>query len=441
MNKLFNTKTIVVLTVVYSSLWLNINAQSVYKSDSLTLNIVIDAAIKGHPSVKLAEEALNNSEARIAMAKTGYYPEVDLTANYSNMGPVISLTVPDMGTFHLFPENNYSAALNYRQTIYDFGRTKESIKLENETKELGKQAVEQSKQKLSIAAITNFYSLVYIQAAIKIKDEQISALKTHLANLEKMKATGSATDYQLLSTKVRISAAESQKVDLEASLKGQQAVLNSLMGYDQKTVPVVKSDLFATMPVINNDSLMPYAFRNRDEIRLLEKRKTLAEMKYDLIRLTNDPVISFVATGGMKNGYIPNLNEIRPNYVVGVGMRVPIFDGMKNRYNLQQANSAIASIGYEAESAKLSVTNDVIEAEAHVASSSTKVSQAALQLEAAMEAYSLAETSFSSGIITNLDLLYAGTAVSESRLNLLKSKIDYSTSIYRLRAALGERLY
>jgi outer membrane protein TolC len=148
-----------------------------------------------------------------------------------------------------------------------------------------------------------------------------------------------------------------------------------------------------------------------------------------------------MASGGFKNGYVPYLNEIKPNYVVGVGLRVPIFDGMKNKYNLQQANSAITSIGYEAESAKLSITNEVIEAQAHVASSLTKVSQATIQLEEAVKAYSLAETSFSSGIITNLDLLYASTSVSESRLNLLKSKIDYATSVYRLRAAMGERLY
>jgi outer membrane protein len=410
-------------------------------NDSLSLKTVIEEAISKHPTVMLAEEAVNNSDSRIALAKTGYYPEADLSASYSNLGPVTKLSIPNMGTFQLFPENNYSAALNYRQTIYDFGRTSGNIKLEKEAKELNMQSVEQSKQRLSILAITNFYTLVYIQAAIKIKEEQIATLNNHLSSLEKMKATGSATEYQLLSTRVRISAAESQKVDLQTSLKSLQASLNSLMGQDQSVIPVVKSDLFAEVPLIRSDSLMPFAYDNRDELRLIEKRKSLAALRYNLIKLTNDPVISFMASGGFKNGYVPNLGEIKPNYVVGVGLRVPIFDGMKNKYNLQQANSAITSIGYEAESTKLSITNEVIEAQAHVASSSTKVNQAAIQLEEAMKAYSLAETSFSSGIITNLDLLYASTAVSESRLNLLKSKIDYATSVYRLRAAMGERLY
>jgi outer membrane protein len=44
-------------------------------------------------------------------------------------------------------------------------------------------------------------------------------------------------------------------------------------------------------------------------------------------------------------------------------------------------------------------------------------------------------------VITNLDLLDATLTVAESRLQLLKSKIDYSVSLYRLKMALGDRLY
>ena len=39
-------------------------------------------------------------------------------------------------------------------------------------------------------------------------------LNEHLDYVEKMRATGSATEYQVLATKVKISTVESQKVDL-----------------------------------------------------------------------------------------------------------------------------------------------------------------------------------------------------------------------------------
>jgi outer membrane protein len=410
-------------------------------TDSLSLKNIIERVVTSYPSIKVAEEAINSADIRIGAAKTVYNPVVDMNASFANLGPVTKLTIPSFGTFQLYPGNNYSASLNLQQLVYDFGRTRQNIELENENKALSANTLEQVKQKLSLFAVNNFYTMVFLQAAIKIKDEQLLALGEHLQYVEKMIATGSATEYQLLSTKVRISTVESQKVDLVASLTAQQAALNSLIGNDQSNHPIVKNELIVDQPVISSDSLLSYAFHNRDEIQLNDKRSSLAELRYDMAKLQNKPVLSLQASGGAKNGYIPYLERLTPNYVVGVGLRVPIFDGMKNKYNVSQAQSAITTLSYESEITKRNISNELYEAEAYMFAAEKKISQFELQLAQALKAYSLAETSFKSGTITNLDLLDANTSVSESMLMLLKSRIDYATSIYKLKAALGERLY
>jgi len=410
-------------------------------NDSLSLKEIIGLAISTHPTVKEAEETINNANNRINLAKTGYYPEVDMNANYSNIGPVTTLRIPDIGSIKLFPENNYSASLNFRQVIYDFGRTRKNVEFENENKAISEQTLEQTKQKLSLLAVNNFYTLLFLQSAIRIKEEQLSGLNEHLNNINKMVATGSATEYQVLSTKVRISAIESQKVDIEAAINTQQAFLNTLIGNDQASNPVVKNELNAILEVIPSDSLMTYAMKHRDDVILNQKRISLAELKYGITRLQYNPVLSFSATGGAKNGYVPYLDEIRPNYVLALGMRIPIFDGMKTKFNLSQVKSAITSLSYESDYIRRNVSNDLVDAETYMFSSEKKVVQYSLQLEQALKAYSLAVISFNTGIITNLDLLDSNTSVSESRLLLLKAKIDYAASIYKLKAALGERIY
>jgi outer membrane protein len=417
------------------------NVKPKAESDSLSLNEIIKVIVSTHPTVKIAEEAINNANARIGLARTGYYPTADVTASFANIGPVTKITIPSFGSIALYPANNYSASINYNQVVYDFGRTRQNIDLENENKALGEESIEQVKQKLSLVAVNNFYSLVYLQAAIKIKDEQIAALREHLNQVEKMMATGSATEYQVLSTKVKISTVESQKVDLVAALTAQQASLNSLTGNTASTNPVVKNELTVELPVIPADSVLSYAYHNRDEMIINQKRTSLAELRYGMARLQNKPMLSFEASAGAKNGYIPDLAKLTPNYVLGLGLRVPIFDGMKTRYAVSQARSAITSISYETENAKRNISNELYEAEAYLEAAEKKVSQFDLQLAQALKANSLAETSFKSGIITNLDLLDANTSVSESRLMLLKAKIDYAASVYKLKAALGQRLY
>jgi outer membrane protein len=368
-------------------------------NDSLTLKDVIEHVVASYPTVKAAKEAINNADARIGLAKTSYNPVFDMTASFANLAPVIKFTFPELGTFQLYPNNNYSASVNYEQLVYDFGRTRQNIELENENKAISEQTLEQVKQKLSLFSINNFYTLVFLQTAIKIKDEELAALNEHLQYIEKMMATGSATEYQVLSTKVKISTVESQKVDLNASLIAQQASLNSLLGNDQITTPIVKNELLIDPPVIPSDSILSYAFHNRDEVLINEKKATLAELRYDLTKLQNRPLLSLEASAGAKNGYIPDLNKFTPNYVVGLGLRVPLFDGMKNKYNLSQAQSAITSLSYESEFTRRNISNEVYEAEAYMLAAKKKVSQFDLQLKQALKAYSLAETSFKSGEI------------------------------------------
>jgi outer membrane protein len=410
-------------------------------TDSLALKEIIKLVITTHPTVKVAEEAINNADSRIGLAKTGYNPEIDLTGSFSNLGPVTKLTIPDMGTFQLYPSNNYSAAVNYRQVVYDWGRTRQNIDFENQNKLINEQTLEQVKQRLSFIAVNYFYTLLFLQSAIRIKEEELAALDEHLGQVNKMMETGSATEYQVLSTKVRISAVESQRVDLIAALTAQQASMNSLIGSDQSTNPIVRTELTSELPVLPSDSLLSFALHNRDEVILNQEKTSLAELRYGMVKLVNKPTLNLIASGGAKNGYVPYLEEIKANYVIGVGFRVPIFDGSKNKYNLLQARSAITSLSYESEYTKRNVSNELIDAEVYMLASEKKVTQYNLQLEQAIKAYLLAETSFKAGVITNLDLLDSNTSVSESRLLLLKAKIDYSASIYKLKAALGERLY
>jgi outer membrane protein len=413
---------------------------SASQSDSLSLKSLIAEVISTHPTIKGAEEALKNADARIGLARTGYYPVVDAGANFSTIGPVMKFTIPDMGTFQLYPENNYSAIVNFRQVIYDFGRTRTNIDIENEGKIIGEKTLDQVRQKMALATINNFYTLAFLQHAIKIMDEQLSTLQAHLKYIETLKSTGSATDYQVLSTKVKISTEESQKSDLIAALAIQQAYLCSLTGKSDR-IPVVKEELDAPAPMTTCDSLLSFAYNNRDEMAINREKSVLAGLKYKLIKTLDKPIINFVATGGAKNGYLPDLNQLKANYAVGVGISIPIFDGMKTRYNLLQAKSAINSLNFEDEGTRRNITSEIKEAKEYIISAMQKEQQFKLQLEQAQKAYSLAETSFRSGTITNLELLDANTAVSESRLMLLKARIDYAASIYRLKTALGERLY
>jgi outer membrane protein len=409
--------------------------------DSLSLNAIISEVVQNHPMVKKAMEDLNASDAKIGLAESNYLPNVDFTSSYSRIGPIPTISIPNMGSFSFVPHDNYSAAINVNQTIYDFGKTEKNVLIEKQGKELNLKSVEQVKQKLSQAVIANYFSLVYLQEALKIKDEQLNTLNEHLNFIKKKQETGSATQYEILTTQVRISTIENQKTDIETAHQVQVCQLNSLLGKPESTTQQVKNELSISMPNQQNDILITSAMQNRDEMKLASEKAKLAELRYNLTDAQNNPVFNAFLSGGVKNGYTPYLYDPRANFVAGVGVKIPIFDGKRNKFNLVQAQSAIQVNDQETEIARRGIVNEVVESEANVKASQKKVEQGELQLQQATQAYSLAKVRFESGVITNLELLEGSTAVSESRLQLLKAKIDYTVSIYKLKSAIGERLY
>ncbi|MFT3751384.1 MAG: TolC family protein [Paludibacter sp.] len=191
------------------------------------------------------------------------------------------------------------------------------------------------------------------------------------------------------------------------------------------------------------DSLLNIAYANRNELKIARQKEEISKSRLDYIKVQNNPSLNAFASGGLKNGYFNSKFEDtgKLNYAVGVGIKVPIFDANRSKYLKTMATSDYEGNQQETELAKRSITTEIVECRANAESALKKVKQSELQLQQAEQAYELAEVSYKAGSLTNLDLLYSSTAVSESKLALFKTKIDYTVSLQRLKIALGEKLY
>ena len=420
-----------------------VHGQNTGKStgDSLSLQGILNEVIHNYPAIRKAQIDIESSEAKIGLAKTAYLPDVNVSASYTLIGPTSSISIPNLGTFQLYPANNYSAMLNISESIYDFGKTDKNVAYEKQNKELTGFSIEQLKQKLSAMMVGNYYSIVFLQEAIRIKDEELATLNEHLNFVQKKEATGSATKYEILTTKVRISAIENQKTDLLTALQIQQSQLNSFLGKSQDTKLLVKKELLSTQILVPNDSLFSFAYDHRNEMKIVMQKGKLADTRLKMVNSQNNPSLNFFGSGGLKNGYLPDISILTANYAVGIGLKVPLFDANRSKYNKVMAQSDIRGNAEDTELTRRSIVNEVVESRSNTESALKKVSQSELQVEQAQQAYTLAETNYQAGAITNLDLLDSFTALAESKLFLLKTKIDYSASLLKLKIALGEQIY
>jgi len=411
---------------------------SISADDSLSLPRILKQVLASYPTVDKAQEAIQAAEAGVGLAKSGYYPNITANAGYTRIDPVPELTIPVLGHFIMAPNNNYNAGVSVYENVYDFEKTRRNVQFEKSNKELSEKNLDLVRQHLTLLTSISYYTLIYLQEAIKIKENQISTLQKHIDFVTRKEQTGSATQYEILSTQVRLSNAENQKVDLEASRQTQQAILNSFLGLPVKTPLKVQGSFVSSQPEIQPDSLIIFALDHRSEMGMARLREKHAQLHLRSVRVMDNPTLGVFAEGGFKNGYFPDLSAFTPNIAAGIGLNASIFDATRRRNSIKMATSQISMAKSDIEQTSRDISTEVYQNETNLIASVKKIDQSMLQVKQAYEALNLAAVSFKTGAITNLDLLDAETALEESRVNLLRARIDYAIDVVRLNISVGK---
>ncbi len=410
-------------------------------ADSLTVEDVIQGAIRNNPAVLQAAANAQASNARVSESKTSRLPSVGFDGSYVRIGPVPQLFFPGLGDFKLYPENNYDAHIGVRETVYDFGKTSSNVDVAQSQVRTAEQNIELVKSGLTYQSIQLFYSILFLQQSIDVENRDIEALNQHLLVNKKRLQAGTGTNFEVLTTQVRVAAAKNQKIDIENMLHKQEVALRRLLGIPDSVNLNLRGD-FTLMPVgLNRDSLIAVALRQRPEVLAAQAVQMTSNLQFRSVKLADMPVVSINGAYGVKNGYIPNLDILRGNWVAGIDLRIPLYEGGITGYKEQEAEATLNGSTAHLADVERQVSAEVKQSISDVRASGDKLQSAALQVEQATAALDIAQKSYDTGTVSNLDVLDAETALSQANLFRLRALYEFVTSRYALERAIGTAIW
>jgi len=393
-----------------------------------------------HPAVRQASEAVAASMARIDQTRSGYYPKIDAVASYVRLGPVAELSFPGLGVFKLFPENNYDGHVGLNQTLFDFGKRGATVDVNQSAVQGASDNVELVKSSLAFQTIQTFYAILFLQASSRVQEEQVRALNEHLLITRRRVQSSTATEFDILTTQVRVAAAQTQKIDVDNELRKQEVQFRRLLGAPPET-PLNLRGEFALSPVsLSSDSLLAAARQQRTELRLARDAEQTASLQTRAASLNDMPSLKIELAYGAKNGYIPNLDVLLGNWVAGATLEVPLLDGGKTGSMKEEAEANARSAAEKTRDVQAQIEAEVLQAVADVQANRNKVETSDLQVQQAREAVSMASIRYENGVATNLDVIDAQTALAQAELLRLQALFHYVVSRYALERAAGGNL-
>lgn len=416
-------------------------------ADSLTVDEAVRMVLKENPAIRQAAHAIQASEAGVQVSRSSLYPNAEVSLNYTLLGPVAALSFPGFGTFKLFPANNFDEHVGASATLYDFGRRQKNIELAKTQVASSNDRLDLVRQDLAYRTIQTFYSILFLEKAIRVQNDEIKTLDQHLLITKKKVEAGTATDFDVLTTQVRVAAAQDQRIGLENSLANTKIALRHLLGLPAGS-PVNLSGQFEEAPVsLNVDSLTDIALNDRVEMKAANDRIMSARAAYNVASAIYNPTLNVAAEYGFKNGYEPNINAWRGNYAVAAQLQVPIssvvpFFGGYRKENMEEESSAnvMQAESYKKEVAQ-QISADVQKGVSDLRSSMDKLRTTEVAVQQAETALGQARIRYEAGTVTNLDLLDAETALAQARLERLQALYNFVMGKYELDQAIGEKTW
>jgi outer membrane protein TolC len=403
------------------SLMAQVNANTELKS-------LIDRSFGYFPQIKEVENTLVTAQDKVTLTQLNRLPEVTGNASYDYMRPKI--VIPLGGeNFQFAPVSNISTAVNASYALIDFGRIKANVQRAKDDLLYAQHNVDNVKSQLAYQVANIYYNIVYLQKAISIQDSVLSFLNDNKQIVESKLKNGDALKIDLLNIQANIDNEGNRKVDLLNSLQKQFNLLEYTTGVKQSNGQLFDFDVTLT----DANAALGVAQSSNVDFLLAKDKIRQSQSDLNIVKLGDKPTLGVHAASGVKNGYIPAVNEMKFNYLAGVSFAVPIYNAGKTKQQIRLQQNIIKQNELAVESLSSTYKKDIDQAITDIKSNYERITNTQGQIEEAKYAEELAATRFKNGVGTNLELTNASTNVQ--RAELTKLQYEYQLCLAKVELA------
>ena len=409
-------------------------------TNNLQAQIVVDEALKNlinqsignFSSIKEVENAEKTANEKLTLIELNKYSDINLSGSYNFVMPKIAFPINGK-EIQFAPVHNIATSIGSNYTIYDFGRQKTAVEKEKINIQQAKHTSQLAKTELASQVSTIYYNISFLQKAIILQDSIISYYQENKKTTERKLKNGEALQLDIINLQSSIDQEENKKIDLMNNLEKQQNLLEYLTGSIMKADDKFDFD-YEKMGDVMEDSA---ALANNPLLLLCDDKVSMAKKELNMINKNNSPILSIHGAAGIKNGYVPEVNDVRFNYMGGVAISIPLYNFGKTKQQLKLQESIVKQNELHKNSLSADNKKDIAQVLIDVKYFKEKIKNNESQINAAKMAQNITTSRYQNGIATYLDIALAANNLLKASLNTLQSQYQLCLSKIQLAKLLG----
>ncbi|MCF6269028.1 MAG: TolC family protein [Melioribacteraceae bacterium] len=415
------------------------------QTNNLTIGEGLIIGLNSSYEIKIANSDTLISDAQVTNAWSNMLPIVTVGANYNHLSEMpIQFNLP-------FPQSTNSDALT---AIYANAEIEQPLftgfrllSLKNAS-EYNKEAslLEKSKVKNNKALEIHqaFWSYYKAEKFIEVLIENLSVVESQLNNVENLLKTGLTTKSNLLKLRVAVGDVKSKLIDATHNSKIAQANFNRVIGFAINAETKISAPNYIE-EVSNRDfnAILSEALNSRLELKANNFRIKAADEIITAAKSTWFPQVkAFGSYNYLKLEGGSLLNEDAVNFwMVGLGMKWNIWDWWKTSSNTTIAEEQHFQIEVASKMLREKIEIEVYSNFLNLESEADKIKLNKLRVESAEENFRIIDDKFTAQVATSTELMEASTLLTEAKIKLINSYINYKLARIKLDNSIGRKIY
>ncbi|NDA62618.1 MAG: TolC family protein [Chitinophagia bacterium] len=385
------------------------------------------------PVIKEKEQTLVTAKEKMQLTELNKYPDITADAGYTFVQPKIELPI-NGEKFQFAPVHNLTGSINATYALFDFGRLKAAVERSKKDIQLAQHQVEFSKCQLAYQVATIYYNILYLQKAIAIEDSLLVYLQENKQLIQTQLSNGTALKIDALSIQAAIDNENNRRIDLANTLQKQVNLMEYTTGTSTKPTSAGFDFQVSTENLLQTLAL---AQQQNPEFSIAKDKVQQSNADLAIAQLADKPMIGVRAGAGIRNGYVPYVNDLRFNYLAGLSFTVPIYNGGKAKQQQKLQQQQIVQQELAIETLNNQYKKDLMQALADVNSAKERIKNTEGQIQQTKAAEKLAYQQMKNGVGTHLEITQAGNRVQQASFTRLQYEYQLCLSQLELARLMG----
>jgi len=412
----------------------------------LSVEDTVDRALtvdRGYEATRVRTQGYRDT---LIAARGAFVPKLDLSASAIKNFGLANIEIP-AGTFGPdspaveFPmgfDESAEVGVTLTQPIYLAGYEWAGLNLAHRLIDLGVEEERGAREGVIYDTVSLYYGLLLAEESLRVAETGLAVATSHYLSAEDRYDAGLVSEYDVLRARVEVSNLETERDRASDGVEAARRALRNQLQLGEDEDVVLTDRMEFELELFDLDQALVDAAERRTELLQFDRNIEVSDAYTDIEKTGDNPTVLLMAGASLyANALSLDKDEWSDQYNVMLNMSWPIWDGLVTHGKVKQKESITDALRLEREAAADGIELEVkgifdalLTAEKAVRTSEETVTMAERGLE-------IAQARYDYGLMSNLEVMDAQSALTQARLGYSAALYDYNIAKLEMLRATG----